>query len=1054
MKTPFRVQDIHPGAAGSDPQDLTALGNLLYFFASDGSSGEELRVSNGTTAGTRLVKDLVPGWEGSMPMSLLTTADKLFFVAYIPGKNRSLCVSDGTAAGTRTLTHGMAFSLSDEWTAVVGNKLFFVFHDGITGTELWISDGTQSGTRQVADLYAGRDSSDPTGLTSVGNKVFFVARGAASGEELWLSDGSAAGTKRVSPDVDFFSFGADFAVLGNAFLFSAGTRGTNGGRELWISRGTAADTRQVKDINASGSSNPRDFAVVNNKLFFIADDGIRGEELWISDGTAAGTRLVRDIYPGASDSGIHSLTKVGNKLFFVANDGKTGPELWVSDGTRLGTKLVRDLQAGLGSILYAPKTLTGVGNKLYFTFESATTGQELWRSDGTTAGTRLVADIHKGDFDARISSMKLAGRFLFFDADDGRTGRELWALDVSADLAAGRRLLPNAAARRPPATTTLAIKAMAAARSEGDTGLTAFTFTVTRTGALSGPSSAVWKVSGSGSHPSTADDFANQRLPGGIVTFAAGETTQTLTIQVSGDQAIESNESFTVTLSQATNATLSTASATATIKNDDLPLITLTVSPAVLEDGSSELVYVFSRTGPVSKPLTVPVKVGGTASLGKDYSGLAASPSRRRFTFAAGSSTTSVAVKPIADATVEPDETVALSLLSGTDYRIGTPGAVIGTIRNDDVASYVLTPSHSFIHEGQTLTTTVQTTGVPRTTPLYWSLSGVGLTAGDFAAGSLTGSGRVGQDGSFSFSHTLRNDATTELEESLQLTLYTDAGRTRAVGSPVLVTILDSSRSPNDPLKPIPLTGSTTLPSSLTSRGEVDTYAVDVISGAILSASVRSDNAAFYPLIHLKDLNGAILKNPIAYNGNSADLGMVDLLTGKALIDIKTQTGTTGHYVLNVAISTRESIKNDVFRLTNVEREKAGLAPLTRNSLLEQAAEGHVQDMDANNTYLAHTGSNGSSPTDRIKATGYRAAWVDLGNGSMRTISSENAASGYTSAAQVVQAWMNSSGHKAAILDPATKEIGVGFDYDNETGRTYWLQNFGYPWSPGMTQWF
>ena len=157
---------------------------------------------------------------------------------------------------------------------------------------------------------------------------------------------------------------------------------------------------------------------------------------------------------------------------------------------------------------------------------------------------------------------------------------------------------------------------------------------------------------------------------------------------------------------------------------------------------------------------------------------------------------------------------------------------------------------------------------------------------------------------------------------------------------------------------------------------------------------------------------------------------------------------------MNVSISTREAIRNDVIRLTNLEREKAGLAPLTRNSLLEQAAEGHVQDMDASNTYLAHTGSKGSSPTDRIKATGYKAAWVDLGNGSMRTISSENAASGYTSASQVVQAWMKSSGHRAAIMDPATKEIGVGFDYDNETGTTYWLQNFGYPWSAGMTSWF
>ena len=691
------------------------------------------------------------------------------------------------------------------------------------------------------------------------------------------------------------------------------------------------------EINSSGSSRPRNFVVVNNKLFFIADDGTRGEELWISDGTAAGTRLVKDINPGASDSRIHFPTKVGNKLFFVADDGKTGPELWVSDGTRPGTKLVRDLQPGLASILTSPKTLTAVGNKLYFTFEAASTGQELWCSDGTNAGTKLVADIHKGDFDARISSMKLAGGFLFFDADDGRTGRELWALDVSADLAAAQRSLPIARA-------------------------------------------------------------ASQ--------------------------------------------------------NDNLPLITLTVSPSVLEDGTNNLEYVFTRTGPVTKALTVKASVGGTASLGKDYSGIAATSSRSGFTFAAGSSTTSVTVKPMADSIIEPDETVVLTLVSGTEYRIGTPGAVIGTIRNDDTPSYLLSTSHSSINEGKTLTTTVRTTGVPTNTRLYWALTGDGLNAADFTKGALTGSGQVGRNGSFSFSHTLRNDATTESEESLQLRLYRDPARTSAVGSPVSVTILDSSKTPVDPLKPIAITGSTTIPTSLSRPAEVDRYAVDVVSGAILTASVSSTNTSLYPLIHLKNLDGSMLKNPIAFNGNSADLGMVDLVTGKALIDVKAQIGATGNYVLNVSISTRDAIRSDVIRLTNLERAKAGLAPLTRNSLLEQAAEGHVQDMDASNTYLAHTGSKGSSPTDRIKATGYKAAWVDLGNGSMRTISSENAASGYTSAAQVVQAWMNSSGHRAAIMDPATKEIGVGFDYDNETGTTYWLQNFGHPWAAGMTQWF
>jgi uncharacterized protein YkwD len=49
---------------------------------------------------------------------------------------------------------------------------------------------------------------------------------------------------------------------------------------------------------------------------------------------------------------------------------------------------------------------------------------------------------------------------------------------------------------------------------------------------------------------------------------------------------------------------------------------------------------------------------------------------------------------------------------------------------------------------------------------------------------------------------------------------------------------------------------------------------------------------------------------------------------------------------------------------------------------------------------------------------------------------------------------MNSPGHRAAILDAAVKEIGVGFEYDDQTGRTYWIQNFGHPWAAGMVVWF
>ena len=264
-------------------------------------------------------------------------------------------------------------------------------------------------------------------------------------------------------------------------------------------------------------------------------------------------------------------------------------------------------------------------------------------------------------------------------------------------------------------------------------------------------------------------------------------------------------------------------------------------------------------------------------------------------------------------------------------------------------------------------------------------------------------------------------------------------------------SINSNSVSPSS--SPATITQTITLSGSISAVGEVDSFSVAVPPGAIIRASVNSSNQDLYPLIDLATPGGSLLKGALAYGRTSADLGMYDLASGTAVIRVRAQAGRTGSYTLNVTVTTRAELVSEVIRLTNTERQKAGLAPLVSNGLLQQAAQAHVQDMDNNNRYLAHTGSNGSSAQDRIKAVGYKMAWFNAGS-SLRGISLENAASGQLSAAEVVQGWMNSSGHRAAIMDPAAQEIGVGFEYDDQTGRTYWIQQFGRPWRAGMTLWF
>ncbi|MEE6161079.1 transporter substrate-binding domain-containing protein [Cylindrospermopsis raciborskii DSH] len=113
------------------------------------------------------------------------------------------------------------------------------------------------------------------------------------------------------------------------------------------------------------------------------------------------------------------------------------------------------------------------------------------------------------------------------------------------------------------------------------------------------------------------------------------------------------------------------------------PTITLAVSPSsVAEDGTSNLIYTFTRTGVISNSLTVNYTIEGTATNGSDYTNIGTS-----VTFVAGSSTATVTVDPTSDTTVENDETVILTLASGTGYTIGTSSGVTGTITNSGFSS-------------------------------------------------------------------------------------------------------------------------------------------------------------------------------------------------------------------------------------------------------------------------------------------------------------------------------------------------------------------------------
>ncbi|MFN6034744.1 MAG: bluetail domain-containing putative surface protein [Dolichospermum sp.] len=239
---------------------------------------------------------------------------------------------------------------------------------------------------------------------------------------------------------------------------------------------------------------------------------------------------------------------------------------------------------------------------------------------------------------------------------------------------------------------------------------------------------------------------------------------------------------------------------------DTTPTITLAVNPtSISEDGATNLVYTFTRTADNSNPLTVNYIIGGTATLGADYTGISTIGTTKTVTFAANSSIATVTIDPTADTTVESDETIALTLVSGTDYIIGTTNAVTGTITNDDGITLALTSPSTVTEDGpqNLFYTFVRTGNTTNALTVNYTVSGSATFNSDYVQrgastfGSSTGSVTFAAGSNVAIL-TLdpSTDAVRDGNETVALTLAAGTGYSVGTTSAVTGTILDNDVSP------------------------------------------------------------------------------------------------------------------------------------------------------------------------------------------------------------------------------------------------------------------
>ena len=249
----------------------------------------------------------------------------------------------------------------------------------------------------------------------------------------------------------------------------------------------------------------------------------------------------------------------------------------------------------------------------------------------------------------------------------------------------------------------LSIAASDALKAEGNSGSTVYSFTVSRSGDLSASSTALWSVSGSGANPASANDFASGSFAGGTVSFAAGESSQLITVLVAGDTVVENDEAFAVTLSTASNATISTAIAYGTINNDDAPpQLSIAASDALKAEGNSgSTVYSFtvSRTGDVSGGSSVNWVVSGSGLNPADASDFGGSFPSGTVVFAAGETSQQITMNVVGDVSAEFDEGFTVTLSNPSNASISGASAS-GQINNDDVAVPVVTQITSSATDG------------------------------------------------------------------------------------------------------------------------------------------------------------------------------------------------------------------------------------------------------------------------------------------------------------------------------------------------------------------
>ncbi len=511
---------------------------------------------------------------------------------------------------------------------------------------------------------------------------------------------------------------------------------------------TGANTGVVyQSFGSSGAGTVVSSTVTNLRALELYDG-----QLYVSTGSGASVRIgaVGTGAPtttGQTITNLAGLPTSGSPYQFVLLDltaAVAGVDtLYIADdtpGTILKYSLVGGSWTSNGSI-----SLTGVRGLIGSASGSTAT---LFATSGTTLGRLVDSSGYNATITGTVSTIATAGANTAFR---------------------GVAFAPLS-----PENQSVSISVSPTSQNEGDSGTVTYTFTVTRTGGTSGTLAFVANFVADTTNAADFGGTAPATVNGSI---AAGQASTTFSVSVSGDTVIEADEGFSYTLASVTNAaanpSIDTATATATIANDDVAGSVSIADVTITEgdSGTSNAVITLTRTGGSGDFSVDYSTADSSATAGSDYTSTSGTAS-----FVNGATTVTITVPILSDAVFEPDEFFVVNLSNVTNGGTISDNQAQVTITNDDAGPATVTVNDVSITEGDSGTTLLtftitRSSNAGAFTVDYATADTTATEGSDYGAASGTATFTAGGALTQTVSVTINGDTNFESDETFELNL-------------------------------------------------------------------------------------------------------------------------------------------------------------------------------------------------------------------------------------------------------------------------------------------